>query len=370
MLYYLHFLQDPDAWTSVLRMFEYVTVRLVCGAGTAFLFSVIFGPRLIRMLRHLRVGENVRKGDAASLDELHSVKQGTPTMGGVLIIAAITISSLLWAVPTNSYVQIVIATLLFMGLIGLLDDYHKLRGKGARKGLSARVKLALQLLWASVVVMVLLRLPDSQDLVRQFMVPFLKDPLVDRMPVMITIGFVALVLLSCTNAVNLTDGLDGLAVGCSASVALTYLVMSYVAGHVVFAEYLLVPRVPGAEELAVVCACMVGACLGFLWFNCHPAQVFMGDTGSLALGGSIAMVAILIKQELVLIVVGGVFVMEALSVIIQVASFKLTGKRVFAIAPLHHHFEMKWDKETQVTTRFWILSIIFALLGLLTLKIR
>ena len=202
------------------------------------------------------------------------------------------------------------------------------------------------------------------------MVPFFKEPVIRDLGWFLAIAFVVLIVVGASNAVNLTDGLDGLAIGCSSSVALAYLVMAYIAGHRTFAEYLFVPYIPGTGELAVFCGCLLGGCLGFLWYNCHPAQVFMGDTGSLALGGAVAMVAILIKQELVLIIVGGVFVMEAMSVILQVASFKMRGKRIFAMAPIHHHFEMKKWSETQVTIRFWILSILFALLGIATLKIR
>jgi phospho-N-acetylmuramoyl-pentapeptide-transferase len=256
-----------------------------------------------------------------------------------------------------------------MALIGFWDDYTKVALKRS-KGLTARRKFLLQFIWVLVVAAILLLLPETRNQVRQLMVPFIKEPVILDMGIVGVILFAALVMIGASNAVNLTDGLDGLAIGCSSSVALSYLVMTYVAGHMRFAEYLRVPYVPGSGELAVFCGCLLGSCLGFLWYNCHPARVFMGDTGSLALGGAIAMVAILIKQELVLIIVGGVFVMEAMSVILQVASFKLRGKRIFAMAPIHHHFEMKKWSETQVTIRFWILSIIFALIGILTLKIR
>ena len=263
----------------------------------------------------------------------------------------------------------VLLTLFYMGLIGFWDDYKSITNKRS-KGLRSRTKFGLQLLWTGVVVYALNAMPETRDTFRSLMVPFLKQPLVNDMGLIFTFIFMVGVIVGCSNAVNLTDGLDGLAIGCSSSVALSYLVMSYVAGHVVFSGYLNVPYVPDAGELTVFCGCLTGACLGFLWFNCHPAQVFMGDTGSLALGGSIAMVAVLIKQEVALVIVGGVFVMEAMSVILQVMSFKLTGKRIFAMAPLHHHFEMKKWSETQVVVRFWVLSIIFALLGILTLKMR
>lgn len=367
MLYYLSWLTE---YFSPLRVFQYITVRTVGAAGTAFFLCVILGPLTIRWLKRLKVGDQVSKEDAPPLYDLHAHKVGTPTMGGVLIVGAVVLSTMLWAKPTNFFVQISVATISIMGLIGFYDDYTKLRKKQS-KGLSARRKLLLQLVWAAVVVAVLLAHPATAERTRQLMVPFLKTPLLSQMGIFGSFLLVAAVLVGAANAVNLTDGVDGLAIGCSSSVALSYLVMSYVAGHIAFAEYLMIPFINGSGELAVFCGCLAGASLGFLWHNCHPAAVFMGDTGSLALGGAVAIVAILIKQEIVLIIVGGVFVMEAASVILQVASFKLRGgKRIFRMAPIHHHFEMKEWSETQVTVRFWILSILFALLGLLTLKIR
>jgi phospho-N-acetylmuramoyl-pentapeptide-transferase len=381
MLYYLHLLEDVF---SPLRVFRYITVRAVAAAGTAFLLSMVIGPWLIRRLQRLDVRHVDREevealrhagpptpgvAPGASGPTRHETKRATPTMGGLLIILCIVLATLLWAEPANLLVWVAMATLLFMGAVGFWDDLHKVTERRSR-GLSARGKFVLQTLWALAIVALLLLLPGTAERARQLMVPFLKTPLVGDMGAVGTFLFVALVLIGATNAVNLTDGLDGLAIGCSSSVALSYLVMAYAAGHVAFAEYLNIPYVRGAGELSVFSGAMMGACLGFLWYNCHPARVFMGDTGSLALGGGIAIVAILVKQELVLIIVGGVFVMEAASVIIQVVSFKTRGKRVFAMAPIHHHFEKKQWSETQVVVRFWILSIIFALLGILTLKIR
>jgi phospho-N-acetylmuramoyl-pentapeptide-transferase len=366
MLYYLHLLSDM--W-SVLRVFRYITVRAVAGAGTAFLLILILGPWVIDKLRRLNIGQYERKEEAPPLYVLHGKKEGTPTMGGLLIITAILISTFLWAVPTNHFIWIVIATLCWMGFIGFWDDYTKVCRKRS-KGLKARTKFLLELMWTVVVMIVLLMLPETRGKVCQLMVPFMKEPFVADMGIIFAFLFLALVIIGACNAVNLTDGLDGLAIGCSASVGFSYFVMAYVAGHSTFAEYLKIPYIRGSGELAVFCGCLLGACLGFLWYNCHPAKVFMGDTGSLAIGGAIGMVAVLIKQEITLIIVGGVFVMEAMSVILQVISFRLRGKRIFAMAPIHHHFEMKQWSETQVTVRFWVLSIIFALLGLLTLKIR
>ncbi|MBM4143842.1 MAG: phospho-N-acetylmuramoyl-pentapeptide-transferase [Lentisphaerae bacterium] len=366
MLYYLHLLGE---WFSPLRVMRYVTVRAVAGAGTAFLLSLVFGPWVIARLRSLQIRQYERREEAPPLYVLHAKKEGTPTMGGVLIIGSVCVSAMLWAVPGNPFVGLVIATMCAMGLVGFLDDNTK-RLRKRSKGLTARTKLALQITWSAAIMAALLYLPDTRERVCSLMVPFLKEPAVRDMGIPVAFLFVALVLVGCTNAVNLTDGLDGLAIGCTGSVAFSYLFLSYAAGHYVFAEYLRIPFVRGSGELAVFCGCLLGACLGFLWYNCHPAQVFMGDTGSLALGGALAMVAILIKQEVLLMLVGGVFVVEAVSVILQVAYFKWRGKRIFAMAPIHHHFQMKQWKETQVTTRFWIVSIILALLGVLTLKIR
>ncbi len=380
MLYYLHLLQEHF---SPLRIFQYVTVRTFMAGGTAFFLSLWFGPAVIRMLHHLKFGQQVRDQETPGLNVLHAKKRGTPTMGGVLIIGSVFISTLLWADPSNGYVWLALATMLFLGGVGFLDDFIKIKKKRS-KGLSARQKFLLQVFWALVVVAALLNWPDpkTQELTRQLFVPFLKDPLIRDMSMIGVAAFVLLVLVGSSNAVNLTDGLDGLAIGCSNSVAMAYLVLSYVAGHAIFAEHLLVPRVPGASELTILCGSLLGAGLGFLWFNCHPARVFMGDTGSLSIGGVIAVVAILIKQELLLVIVGGVFVMEALSVVIQVASFKSTGRRVFKCAPIHHHFELlekeRAEKEgrdlevveTMIIIRFWILSIVFALIGIATLKLR
>ena len=345
MLFYLSLLENLF---SPLRVFQYITVRTVAGAGTAFLLCVWLGPLMIRTLRQFRIGQYVRTDESPA--PAHEHKQGTPTMGGVLIIAAMVISCLLWAKPTNFYVQMSLATLCYMGAVGFWDDYAKLRRKNAR-GMSGRGKLLLQSLWAVVALFAMLSHPETAENVRSFMVPFLKAPLVADMGILFSLLLVVMVLVGSTNAVNLTDGLDGLAIGCTSSVALSYLVMAYATGHIHFAEYLYIPFIRGPGELAVFCGCLAGASLGFLWYNCHPAQVFMGDTGSLAIGGAIAM--------------------EAVSVILQVASFRLRGgKRIFRMAPIHHHFErLNWS-ETQVTIRFWIMSIIFALLGLLTLKIR
>ena len=366
MFYYLHLWEDVF---SPLRVLQYISVRTVAGAGTAFIVTLLLGPLTIAWLTRLKLGQYVRNGEAPDLYAMHAAKEGTPTMGGILIIAAIFISSLLWVPITNIYVWLVLATMCYMGAVGCLDDYISI-SRQRSKGLRSRTKFILQVAWVVLMGLLLMGMPETCVNTSKLMVPFFKEPVVQNMGGFFTILFLVFVVVGASNAVNLTDGLDGLAIGCSSSAAMSYLIMAYVAGNITFSEYLNVPYIQGTGELAVFCGCMMGACLGFLWFNCHPAQVFMGDTGSLALGGSIAMVAVLVKQELVLVIVGGVFVIEAVSVILQVISFKLTSKRIFAMAPLHHHFEMKEWSETQVTVRFWILSIIFALLGILTLKIR
>ena len=312
-------------------------------------------------------------------------KVGTPTMGGLLIMVSTVASSLLWAQSSNMYVWIVLGTFLLMGAIGFVDDYLKIKHRG---GLSVRTKFAAQLVWTIIVFAVLWSIPETRQRVQEFMVPFVKYPVLN-LGMIGALIYMFLVLVGSSNAVNLTDGLDGLAIGCSNSALGAYLVLTYVAGHKIFAlEHLFVPYVAGAGELTVFCGALLGAGMGFLWYNCHPAKIFMGDTGSLAIGGAIAMLAILIKQELLLIIVGGVFVIEAASVMIQSSYFKYTrkrygaGRRVFKCAPLHHHFEfvekeraMEENRqpelvETVIVTRFWILSIIFALIGVATLKIR
>ena len=376
MLYYLHLMADQ--WWSPLRIFQYGTFRALGGAATAFIVTMLIGPGLIAWLRRLKFGQQIRDDEVM---RAHRGKAGTPTMGGVMIIVSMLISALLWTDLSNVYVWVTLGTMVWMGGVGFLDDYLKVSKKN-HKGLPPRGKMALQILWGLIVGAVLYAWPVSRENLVRLMLPFVKEPVIQDMGVPLALVFITLIMVSASNAVNLTDGLDGLAIGCSNSAAAAYFALAYVAGHAVFARYLQVPYVVGAREMAVCCGCLLGAGLGFLWFNCHPARVFMGDTGSLALGGTIAMVAIAIKQELLLIIVGGVFVIEALSVILQVASFRLTGRRIFRVAPIHHHFEHLLKErarqegrdeevvETLVTIRFWIAAIIFALIGVATLKIR
>jgi phospho-N-acetylmuramoyl-pentapeptide-transferase len=289
-------------------------------------------------------------------------------MGGVLVIGAVFVSSLSWARPDNRFVWLALFTMLVLGALGFTDDYLKVTKKKSA-GISGRYKVLIQIVLALIVTTVFLTNPALEVQARSLYVPFVKTPVITNMG-WYTFLFFALVIVGSSNAVNLTDGLDGLAIGCTVTVAWAYALLAYAAGNFRIAEYLQVPFYPFAGELTVICAALIGAGLGFLWFNCHPAKVFMGDTGSLAIGGIVGVVAICCKQELLLVVVGGVFVIEAVSVILQVISFKTTGKRIFAMSPIHHHFELVGWKENTVIVRFWILSGIFALLGLATLKLR
>jgi len=349
---------------SFFNIFRYITFRAAMAAITAFLISLIFGPLLIKKLRSIKMGEKITKADSLKLDELHRYKQDTPTMGGILIIIAIAISTLLWSDVTNKYILISLFSMLWLGITGFIDDYLKQVNPKA-KGLAATYKLTSQIVLGLILGIILIL--DPQHSLR-IDLPFFKNISLDLSGFYIL--FVILVIAGSSNSVNLTDGLDGLAIGIIVMVALAFSGLSYISGNIKFSQYLLVPYIRGSGELTVFCASVLGAGLGFLWFNCHPASIFMGDVGSLALGGAIGIVAILIKKELLLLVVGGIFVLEALSVILQIASFRLTGKRIFKIAPLHHHFQFLGWPEGKVIVRFWIVASLLALFTLATLKIR
>lgn len=375
MLYFLTTLGEravdagyDSEFFKALNVFKYLTFRSICAASTAFLISIVFGNFVIRKLISLKFGQPIRTAEEVNkLFELHGGKKGTPTMGGILIIGSILISVLLWARPTNPFVWLVLFSMLFLGGIGLYDDWLKVAKKNS-KGISSRLKFALQCVLAGIFTYFFLTNPELSTIAQKLYVPFFKDPLISLGG--FTFLFYLLVIVGTSNAVNLTDGLDGLATGCSSTVAAAYAALAYLAGNTKAAAYLQIPYVVYSDELAVVCAALLGACLGFLWWNAHPARVFMGDTGSLAIGGMLGAVAICCKQEILLVIVGGVFVIEALSVILQVASFKLTGRRIIKMSPIHHHFELSGWKENTVIVRFWIMSILFALLGLATLKLR
>ncbi|HEY8353682.1 MAG TPA: phospho-N-acetylmuramoyl-pentapeptide-transferase [Methylophilaceae bacterium] len=347
----------------VFNVFNYITLRAVLATLTALVISFVIGPGLIRKLTEYKVGQAVRDDGPQS----HLVKAGTPTMGGALILISIAISTLLWADLGNRFVWVALLTTLGFGIIGWVDDWRKVVHRNP-KGLSAREKY----FWQSLIgfgVAVYLFNTASVPAQTEFIVPFFKDLILP----LGAVSFVVLtyfVIVGSSNAVNLTDGLDGLAIMPTVMVASALAIFAYVAGHLYFSRYLGMPYVPGAGELAVFCAAIGGAGLGFLWFNAYPAEVFMGDVGALALGAALGVVAVIVRQEIVLFIMSGVFVVETVSVMLQVASFKLTGKRIFRMAPLHHHFELKGWKETQVVVRFWIITMMLVLVGLATLKIR
>lgn len=361
MLYHLLF-PFRDA-IPLFNVFRYITFRVAAAIVTALLLSWLLGPWFIRTLRRLSVGQNIR--DVGP--QAHQVKAGTPTMGGLLILFATLGSTLLWGNLNNAYVWIVVLVTAAFGAIGFADDYIKIR-KRRNLGLTARAKMGLQILAAGLMGLALLILPIGYGFNSTLTFPFFKQLVLNLG--YLYIPFVVIVLVGASNAVNLTDGLDGLAIGATTVAAATYAVFTYIAGNRVIANYLQISHVPGVGEVAVFCGALVGAGLGFLWYNSHPAEVFMGDVGSLALGAAIGSVAVIAKQEILLVLVGGLFVLEALSVIIQVTSFKLRGKRVFRMSPLHHHFELSGWAEPKVIVRFWLLSILFALLSLSTLKLR
>ena len=345
------------------NVFSYITLRTVLASMTALVISFVIGPWMIRKLTAMKIGQSVRSDGPQS----HLVKAGTPTMGGALILTAVAVTTVLWADLSNRYVWACLVTTVGFGAIGWIDDYRKVVHKDS-KGLSAKYKFFWQTVIAATALSYLAfraNLPQQTDLI----VPFFKTVAIP----LGAIGFIVLgwfMVVGFSNAVNLTDGLDGLAIMPTVMVASALAIFAYVAGNKVFATYLGVPHIVGAGELAIFCGAIAGAGLAFLWFNAYPAEVFMGDVGALALGGALGLVAVICRQEIVLIIMGGVFVVETLSVMIQVASFKLRGKRVFRMAPLHHHFELKGWKENQVVVRFWIITMMLVLFGLSTLKLR
>jgi phospho-N-acetylmuramoyl-pentapeptide-transferase len=363
MLYYL--LYPLHEYFNFLNILRYITFRAVMAALTAFILSLVFGPATIRTLKALHIGQNIRDSkESEKLHRLHKDKQGTPTMGGIFILIAISFSTLLWAEVTNKFILLALFGTLWLGVTGFMDDYLKVV-KGCSKGLTASAKFTSQIILGLIIGVILYLDPSNST---RLDLPFLKDVSIDLG--IFYIIFVIVVITGSSNAVNLTDGLDGLAIGTTVFAAIAFAVLCYVSGNIKFSDYLLIPFIKGSGELTIFCASILGAGLGFLWFNCFPAAVFMGDVGALALGGALGIVALLIKKEMLLVLVGGIFVIEALSVIIQVASFKFTGKRVFKCSPLHHHFQFLGWSENQVIVRFWIIASLLALFTLVTLKIR
>jgi phospho-N-acetylmuramoyl-pentapeptide-transferase len=361
MLYYWLF---PLARQYPLfNVFRYITFRTAMAAVTALLLLLLLGPAMIRALKRRQIGQSIREEGPRT----HLAKAGTPTMGGLLILFAIAVATLLWMDLSNRFVWIALGTLLALGAVGFADDYTKVARKRSL-GLTGRGKLIPQFLVALAAGWAIQQWATQGAFSTAVTFPFLKKALLDLG--VFYIPFVAVVLVGSSNAVNLTDGLDGLAIGAAGIAAGTYAILAYVTGNAVAARYLQIPFVPQSGELTIFCGAMAGAALGFLWFNCHPADVFMGDVGALPLGGAIAAVAVMTKQEVLLALVGGLFLLEALSVIVQVVSFKTTGKRVFRMAPLHHHFELAGWAESRVIIRFWIVALFFAVAALSTLKLR
>jgi len=358
MLYHLLYPLHVDY--SFFNVFRYITFRTIYASITALMLSFLIGPWLIRELGSHQIGQAIRRDGP----ERHLAKEGTPTMGGLLIVISIVIPTLLWANLSNPYTWIAVFVTIGYGAVGFLDDYKKVIRKDS-KGLSAKWKFCFQILLAGVAATLIYMDIGIND---RISVPFFKR--INPQLGLFYIPFIVLVIVGASNAVNLTDGLDGLAIGPSIVAAGTYMLFAYLTGHVKIANYLQILYVPGAGELTIFCGAMAGAGIGFLWFNTYPAQVFMGDTGSLAIGGALGVVAVMVKQEILLLLVGGVFVIEALSVIFQVFSYKTTRRRIFRMAPVHHHFELKGWAEPKIIVRFWIISIILALLAISTLKIR
>jgi len=377
MLYYLLY-QVLQPTFSPLNVFRYITVRTAVASLTALFLCLVLGPWMTRKLRALQIGQYIREEGP----ERHQSKAGTPTMGGILIVIAIIVPTLLWANLTNAYVWIAMGAVAIFAAIGFLDDYNKVVRKRSL-GLTGKTKILLQILTAFGVGIVLLIMRAggtySSELIMPFfknvrpdlvMQPLLVNPFLVPFAILPFLAFLVLVIVGASNAVNLTDGLDGLAIGCVVIAGGAFTVLTYLTSHARFAEYLDIQHVPQVGELTIFCGSIVGAAIGFLWYNAHPAEMFMGDVGSLALGGALGTVAVIIKQEILLIFVGGVFVLEAISVILQVASYKMTGKRIFKMAPIHHHFELIGWSESKIIVRFWIVAIVFALFALTTLKLR
>jgi len=361
MLYFLHDLKDLSIF---FNLFRYITFRSAGASITAFFLCLWLGPACIAWLKRLRAVTDQKRAHAESIHEHFKGKKDVPMMGGILIVTSVVASTLLWGNLTNRFVWMMIGVTLWFGLVGFLDDWFKMRSKSSN-GLSSLTKFSGQVL-IGVAIGIYLYLDPSFD--KSLYVPLLKKSVVNLG--IFFIPFVILVLVGTSNALNLTDGLDGLAIGCTLFATTAFALIIYVTGHAEFASYLAIPFIPQAGEVTVFCAALAGASAGFLWFNSYPAEVFMGDTGSLAIGGALGTMAVLIKKEIVLVIIGGIFVWEAVSVILQVAGYKLTQKRIFLMSPFHHHLQLKGWPESKVTIRLWIIALILALIGLSTLKLR
>ena len=362
MLYHLLY-PLREIWFG-FNIFKYITFRASMAAITSFVLCLIVGPHIIKGLRRLELGQYVRKENVDGLYDLHKHKEGTPTMGGLMVLVSVLIAVLLWCRLDNDYVLLALGGMVWLGGIGLADDLMKIKNKSA-KGIRGTTKIIGQVVLAVIVGLFVI---NNKNLGAELYVPFMKNAMCSLG--IFYILFSLFVIVGASNALNLTDGLDGLAIGCVVFISITYAVISYMTGHIDISKYLHVFYLPGAGELAVFCSALAGASLGFLWYNCHPASIFMGDTGSLSLGGTIAIISIMLKKEILLVIAGGILVIESLSVIIQVVSYKTRGKRVFLMSPIHHHFQIKGLHESKITIRFWIIAALLALLSLATLKVR
>ncbi|MAV39826.1 MAG: phospho-N-acetylmuramoyl-pentapeptide-transferase [Puniceicoccaceae bacterium] len=365
----LSYLSDFETFFGPLRLFRYLSLRIAFCGLTSMFIGFWIGPWVIAKLKQLKMNQMLRtREEVGDLAELTEGKESTPTMGGFIICISVIVSVLLWAKP-NVYVLTSLFVYAALTAVGFIDDYTKVFKKNS-KGLSGKMKLFAQAGIALISVFILVTVPESSERIRELWLPFYKYLAVEQLPLYIFIPFFFIVLAGSSNAINLTDGIDGLAIGCTVTVTLAYLIFAYAAGNAIIADYLFISYIPNAGELAVVCSAILGASLAFLWYNSYPAEVFMGDTGSLALGGIIGVIALMIHQPFTLILVGGIFVAEALSVMLQVGSYKLLGKRIFKMSPIHHHFQLSGWFENKVVIRFWILSLLFAIAGIATLKLR
>ena len=365
----LSYLADYETLFGPLRLFKYLSLRIAFCGITSMIIGFWVGPFIIKKLKTLKMNQIPRsKEEVGKLAELNHGKESIPTMGGLIICFSVLISVILWAKP-NVYVYTALFVYFSLTIVGFLDDYLKVYKKNS-KGLSGLNKLLAQGVISLIASIALLSFPESSDHIRELWVPFYKYILVEQIPIILFFILVFIVLSGSSNAINLTDGMDGLAIGCTVTVTLAFLILTYASGNAIISDYLFISFVPDSGELAVVCSAILGASLAFLWYNSYPAEVFMGDTGSLALGGIIGIIAIMIHQPFTLIIIGGIFVIEAISVMLQVFSFKTWGKRIFKMSPIHHHFHIAGWAENKVVIRFWIISLIFAIIGIATLKLR
>ena len=375
MLFYLYPLSYDFEFFSFLRLFKYVTFRAAGAALTAFLLTIILGPITVKVLKRFQATAPGHLDESNHEFNISDSKKKVPTMGGLLILFSITFSTIFWAIPNNPLVLVFLFLLSGLGVLGFVDDYQKVRRQD-KGGISGNWKLVSQISITFIAVYLLHQIPETGENLKKLMFPFLKNPIFDELNIGVALSFSCLVVVASSNAVNLSDGLDGLAIGCTIICAITYAIFTYFCGHKIFANYLQIPYIRGCSEVVVIATSIAGAGMGFLWYNCPPASMFMGDTGSLSIGGAIGLIAVLVKQEILLLVVGGVFVIEAGSVILQVCYFKFTRmatgtpKRLFHCAPIHHHFQKMGWKEPQIVIRFWIMGLILAAVGLASLKIR